>query len=368
MDRAHIAATVLAMLVHAACGGAGSTGGDAGDDVVDDATDVLDDGVDVDDDADPTLPGWIGSPCGSALDCTYEDSVCLEEAPDGMCSLECDLYCPDRDGYPETFCVDVDSLPPEAAGFVEGACFSRCDYGFFPGTGCREGYGCVEVPRANEPATVRHACIPGAESPPLSECQTVLAAMGVSFEPTTHAPESPDTHPGLTCVIEDPVILHPPIHGVEVTSPWGETPSMLAACAMALSLVMTVDDVAEHGVTTVYHMGTYNCRVIAGTDRLSRHAYGDAIDFSGFDFEDGTSCTLVDDWEHDTSSPATDCGRFLYEAAYRWFDAWYWNTILTPNYNEAHDDHFHVDLTPDRHFIESLPGTSRYIGPAPYAD
>jgi hypothetical protein len=360
------ARTLAAALLVASCGETAPASDDAGHDAVDDARDATDAVADVVDE--PVLPGWIGSPCGSALDCSYEDSVCLEEAPAGMCSLECDLYCPDRDGYPETFCVDVGSLPPEAPGFAEGACFSRCDYGFFPGTGCREGYGCVEVPRANEPSTVRHACVPGEESPPLSECQTMLAAMGVSFEPTTHAPESPDTHPGLTCVIEDPVILHPPIHGVEVTSPWGETPGMLAACSMALSLAMTVDDVAEQGVTTLYHMGTYNCRVIAGTDTLSRHAYGDAIDISGFDFEDGSSCTLVDDWEHDTSSPVTPCGIFMYEAAHRWFDAYYWNTILTPNYNEAHDDHFHVDLTPDRHFLEAVPGSGRYIGPAPYAD
>ncbi|MBW2261317.1 MAG: extensin family protein [Deltaproteobacteria bacterium] len=366
---AHLATGALAVtLVLASCGGTGSVSGDGEDDVLGDATDAVDVLGDVDDDDEPYLPGWIGSPCTSETDCSYAESTCLAEAPDGMCSLACDLYCPDRDGYPETFCVDAGSLPPEAPGFDEGACFSRCDYGFFPGTGCREGYGCVEVPRAGEPSTVRFACIPGEESPPLSECQLMLASMGVSFEPTTHSPESPDTHPELTCVIEDPVIVHPPIHGVDVTSPWGETPNMLAACSMALSLVMTVDDVAEYGVTTFYHMGTYNCRVIAGTDRLSRHAYGDALDISGFDFEDGTSCTLVDDWEHDTETPVTPCGSFMYEAAHRWFDGYYWNTILTPNYNEAHDDHFHVDLTPDRHFMEALPGSGRYIGPAPYAD
>ena len=86
--------------------------------------------------------------------------------------------------------------------------------------------------------------MPGEESDPLTVCQETLVSLGISFEPTTHTPESPDTHPGLTCTIEDPVIIHPPIHGVHLTSPWGETPNILAACSMALALARTVDDVA----------------------------------------------------------------------------------------------------------------------------
>lgn len=340
----------------------------AGDADQDALEDVPDPDVREDGEQEPTGGGWIGSPCGSADDCDYEDAVCISGAPDGMCSLACERYCPDRDGFPMTFCVDEASLPPEAGGFVEGACFSRCDYGFFPEMGCRDGYGCVRMPRANEPDTLHFACVWGRESDPLTECQRMLVTLGVPFEPTTHEPESPSTHPTLTCTIEDPVILHPPIHGVDLTSPWGETPSMLAACSMAIALVRTVDDVAARGVTTIWHMGTYNCRVIAGTDRLSRHAYGDAIDFSGFTLEDGTHYTLVDHWEHDTDAPTTPGGAFLYEAAHRWFDEYVWNIILTPNYNAAHDDHFHVDLTPESHFLEFVPTAGRYIGPAPYAD
>ena len=82
--------------------------------------------------------------------------------------------------------------------------------------------------------------------------------------------------------------------------------------------------------------------------------------------DDGTLYTVVDDWEHDTETPQTPGGIFLYEAAHRWFDAYVWNTVLTPNYNTAHDDHLHVDLTPAAHFLQLWSG--RYFGPAPYAD
>lgn len=315
--------------------------------------------------------GFIGSPCLTADDCDYESAVCVEVFPEGMCSLECDLYCPDADGHPMTFCVDDGSLPDEATGFAEGACFSRCDYGWFPSTGCREGYGCTVAPRANEPGTEQHVCTPG-EGDPVTGCLEELASMGVSFEPSSHTPESPDTHPSLTCTVEDPVVLHSPVHGVQIVSYYsGSESHPYMACRAAVALVRTIDDVAAEGVVAIQHMGTYNCRVISGTDTLSRHAYGDAIDLAGFEFEDGTVVTLVDDWEHDTTSPATFGGQFLYLAAHRWYDAWIWNTILTPNYNSAHDDHFHVDLTPDRHFLEYIPCpecSGRYIGPAPYDD
>lgn len=304
--------------------------------------------------------GFIGSPCETDSDCGPDGAVCLTEGfPNGMCSLACDRFCPDADGHPTTFCVDGAELPPEGEALGDGGCASRCDFGLFPQTGCRPGYGCAVATRANEPGTQTYTCLPGAETQ-LSECHADLAARGVSFEPTLVADRSPDTHPGLTCHVEEPVYVLGPIKGVDVVYSDGGDQRILAACDMAHSLVDTVEDVAKYGVTTLRHYGTYNCRVISGTDTLSRHAYGDAIDIMGFDFADGSRVTLIDDWEHDTTSPSTQAGRFLYDAAYRWHDARLWNIILTPNYNAAHDDHFHVDLTPGSDFIR---GPQFYIGP-----
>jgi hypothetical protein len=346
-----------------------TTEGDVEDEEV--SLDVVEEDVVEEELPDPGPLGWIGSPCDSVADCDYADATCIEEFPQGMCSLECDLYCPDQDGFPTTFCVDEGAVPPEAPAFTEGGCFARCDYGWFPETGCRPGYGCSIRPRANELSTEHSVCVPG-EGDPLTECLEQLAALGVSFSPSSHTPESPDTHPSLTCTVDDAVILNSPVHGVEIRSYYSDAISNpYMACLAAIALVHTIDDVATQGVTAIYHMGTYNCRVIAGTDTLSRHAYGDAIDLGGFEFGDGTYYTLVDDWEHDTTTFATPGGEFLYAAAHRWYDAWIWNTILTPNYNSDHDDHFHVDLTPERHFLEYIPCPEcggRYIGPAPYDD
>jgi hypothetical protein len=336
-----------------------------GDD--DDSTPVGDD-----DDSTPVDDGplgYVGSPCESAAQCDYDDAVCLLESegfPRGMCSVGCDQYCDDRDGHPVTFCVeDAGWLPdlPAAADLGDGACASRCDFSYFPATGCRPDYACVIEARANDSGTEKYVCVPGRPSD-LSSCHFDLAARGIAFEPTIVAPDSPQDHPLLTCSIEDPVYILSPLLGVDLLYYDGQpTERVLGACEMAHALADTVEDVAPLGVVNLLHIGTYNCRVIAGTDTLSRHGYGDAIDIYGFEFGNGDVYTLVDDWEHDTSNPSSAGGQFLYDAAYRWNDDELWSIILTPNYNAAHDNHFHVDLTPGSDFIGVRGGSLLMMNP-----
>jgi len=141
---------------------------------------------------------------------------------------------------------------------------------------------------------------------------------------------------------------------------------------MAHSLADTVVDVLPWDVVALRHYGTYNCRVISGSNPLvlSQHGLANAIDIFGFEFADGELWTLIDDWEHhDDDEPLsfeTEAGQWLYDAGYRWFTDDIWNVILTPDYNTAHDDHFHVDLTSGSNFHGFTDG--RYYGPAPYGD
>lgn len=336
-------------------------GFDAGPDVTDDG------GAAPADDAGPGS-SFVGGPCETADDCDFPDAICVTGGgfAGGTCTQACELYCPDREGEPVTFCVADAELPAEAQGLGDGACVSRCDFGAFPGSGCRDGYACVERHRANQAETTQLVCLPEDDATPLPDCIAELAFLDVDFTPVTMADEQAAgaTEP---CHVEDPVLLHPPIHGVDLVYYNGDpTPNVRMSCEGAKALVQTIDDVAADGVVEVRHIGTYNCRVISGTNTLSRHAFGDAIDLYGFTFDDGTTYTLVDDWEHDTTSFASEGGEWLYTAAHRWYDAYLWNIILTPNYNAAHDNHFHVDLSPASHYIGWFDG--RYIGPAPYVD
>lgn len=314
----------------------------------------------------PTLLGFIGSPCAVDIDCDYDGGLCLTDGfPGGLCSKQCETTCPDRDGHPVTFCVDGGMAPAE---FPDdgGWCVSRCSFEAYAESGCRSDFGCAVEARNDEPWTETFTCLPHATSD-LGECHYRLAARGVGFEPTIRAPDHPDGFPDLTCTITDPVWLFSPVLDVDLEYYDGtETPRTLSSCEAAHSIADTAEDAASVDVEAILHIGTYNCRVIAGTSSLSRHGYGDALDIYGFRLTNGQTWTLLDHWEHDTTAPTTVSGRFLYDIARRWYEAWIWNIILTPNYNSAHDNHFHLDLTPGWHDLSAHDG--RCVGPVQSTD
>ena len=83
--------------------------------------------------------------------------------------------------------------------------------------------------------------------------------------------------------------------------------------------------------------GTYNCRPIAGSGKLSEHAHSNAIDVSAFVLSDGRRITVQQGWRGDKQTRqflslihASACKRF--------------KTVLSPDYNAAHHDHFHFDM------------------------
>ncbi|MCB9688938.1 MAG: extensin family protein [Alphaproteobacteria bacterium] len=309
--------------------------------------------------------GFVGSPCESDADCDYDGGVCLRDDqgfPRGTCSAPCDRTCDDAAGYPTTFCTDVDELPADVASLGAGGCLSRCNFQIHPVTGCRDDYGCVETSRPDGSGST-YTCVPN-EPSSLPACLQDLAGRGVPFEPTIIDDAHPSEDPSLTCHVEDPVKMFSGYLGVDITYYDGATGgSINGACSLAHAVADTIEDVADDGVVRLRHLGTYNCRLIAGSSSLSRHGYGDAIDIYGFDFDDGTAWTLVDDWEHDTTTFSTEAGEWLYDTSHGWHDQRLWNVILTPNYNSAHDNHFHVDLTPGSDFIGLL---GPYFGPSPW--
>jgi hypothetical protein len=303
------------------------------------------------------LLGYIGSPCETDADCPYEGGVCLREDegfPRGTCSASCEQFCEDADGYPTTFCAEIDALPSDVDWLGDGGCLSRCDFGLYPYTGCREDYGCVSTERANEPGTETYICLPDVPSE-LSSCMADLAARGVPFSSHIITDSSPEDEPGLTCHVEEPIVFASGYLGTDLRYYYDTEPGTVnGACSLGQALADTIENVSPSDVVEIIHLGTYVCRTIAGTSTLSRHAYGDAIDIYGFTFTSGDEYTLVDHWEHDTTSFDTTEAQWLYDTAYEWHDLGLWNIILTPNYNSAHDNHFHV-----------VTGF-RYFGPSPW--
>ena len=105
---------------------------------------------------------WIGDPCTDDTSCTFDGGYCLtndQGYPQGVCSKDCSLYCPDQDAKPMTFCI-------EPVGEDEGSCFSRCDTDYYPeNNGCRTGYVCLHWSRHNDASTVHPTCVPQSWQP-----------------------------------------------------------------------------------------------------------------------------------------------------------------------------------------------------------
>jgi hypothetical protein len=97
-----------------------------------------------------------------------------------------------------------------------------------------------------------------------------------------------------------------------------------------------------HYVVRIDHLGAYSCRRSTGLhDRLSEHAYGLAIDISGFRLSDGSSVSVERDWS--APGPKRNFLRHLARSA-----CGYFSVVLTPDSNADHYNHFHLDIGPER--------------------
>lgn len=89
-------------------------------------------------------------------------------------------------------------------------------------------------------------------------------------------------------------------------------------------------------ISRIHHFGSYSCRTIAGSSRMSQHATANALDISGFDLADGQEIRLRHDWQ--ATGNTAEFLRVARDGACDWFPM-----VLSPDYNAAHHDHFHLD-------------------------
>ena len=291
--------------------------------------------------------GFIGGACQADAQCAFAGGDCkvpVDGYPNGMCTQSCTQFCPDQAGLVTTFCIDGVIL--DEAG---GMCVSKCDLGRSD-SGCRDGYTCTEELRVNQERIASWVCLPGE----WTVCLQELIVRGVDFTlPASTTMESPSGLPNTICDIYEHVQVAGVINGVNFRpSNFTNAPSTLKVqCGVALALWDMAELAKTRGITDFVHYGTYNCRTISGTNTLSQHAYANAIDIAGVQTSTGARYTLLSHWEYDTNTPTTPGGQLLYWLAHTMHDQQMWNIILTPEYNAAHADHFHIDLTPGSWFL-----------------
>lgn len=165
-----------------------------------------------------------------------------------------------------------------------------------------------------------------------TQCRAVLSSAALAHVPV------PDNDMGDGCGWRDAVRVDDPRFSSAFT----------LGCAAAVSLalwerhdlqVAAMIHLGER-VARVEHLGSHACRNVRGAagegSRRSQHAMANALDVSGFRLADGRRIRVLTHWPAD--GPEARFLREVRDGACRFFDG-----VLSPDYNAAHEDHFHLD-------------------------
>lgn len=169
-----------------------------------------------------------------------------------------------------------------------------------------------------------------AESPGL--CRAVLSEGRVRFV------EEPERVSGA-CSTRNTVRLQSPAAPLAPAAPVMTCQEALAYAFWTRHVVQPAAR-AELGepIAAVEHYGTFACRNLYGraTGMKSQHAFANALDVAAFRTASGRRITVLRDFDDPGAK-----GRFLRrvrDGACPWFSA-----VLSPDYNDAHRDHLHLD-------------------------
>ena len=170
----------------------------------------------------------------------------------------------------------------------------------------------------------------------LRRCRALLAAVGDRDQP---APSRRSSEPA--CGFDDAIALRP-----EDKASVAFTPALITACPVAAALRLWERERVQPAalrhfgqrVTAIENFGSYNCRRRYNRPDAgwSEHATGDAVDIAGFRLADGRRIRVVSGWRAGGAESA-----FLRDVRDGGCDLF--ATVLSPDYNSAHRDHFHLD-------------------------
>ena len=193
----------------------------------------------------------------------------------------------------------------------------------------------------------------GASPPPASryalldqeKCEAELKKRSIAFKRV-------DTARGVVA----PVRLEGPLSGVTFRSNLSATQRKTAVielydCRLGLALDDFAKILAKHDVNEVIHLSVYRPvgkKVTLKNGVGRRHSGALAIDAAVFKTSDGKSLNVLKDFHGaigaKTCPPpasATELRKIACEAS----DARLFNVLLTPDYNWAHRNHFHLEVT-----------------------
>ena len=170
--------------------------------------------------------------------------------------------------------------------------------------------------------------------------------------------------------IEVPVEVTGPLGGVTYRT-FAKKPLILD-CSLVYSLALAGRYFVEAGLTEALYSSAYQRRNVRGTHRPSHHSYGLAIDVHELKGPAGT-VKVADDYEQGLGddvncigAPLTEAGSLLRTIFCRMDRSGRFRLILSPDYDEDHWNHFHVEALPwgERHDLTRDAATETRRRPA----
>jgi hypothetical protein len=192
-------------------------------------------------------------------------------------------------------------------------------------------YGCVPNGKKPQKTSYNHAF----SNKDARMCLSDLKSNKINFAAL------PDTNYGGGCTANNAVKL------IDFGTPTTNLGPM--TCTLASSFADWTRDVVRpaarkylgSSLARVETSGTYSCRRVSGTGNLSQHASANAVDVFAFVTADGRKITVLRGWNGNSDEQkflrkihADACGQF--------------GTVLGPNYNREHANHFHLDMARSR--------------------
>jgi hypothetical protein len=150
----------------------------------------------------------------------------------------------------------------------------------------------------------------------------------------------------LTTPVPAPVAITGAVGGVAFVSLYADR-MVEVSCELAARLPALARILRKHGVRAVGVSSSYRDQ-----PRVSFHTFGLALDLAAFRTKRRTLMVAkhfeVTPDEHTCDAqPATEEGKALLSLVCELVESHLFSSVLTPNYNEGHRDHLHLDLRPD---------------------
>jgi len=168
-------------------------------------------------------------------------------------------------------------------------------------------------------------------------CYDELEARHIGFKKTKR--------PGIQNAIE----VAGALGGVDIT---GDEP-LVIDCSLAVSLDEAGRYMRALGIDKATFASAYSRRNVRGTNHPSKHSYGLAIDVSGFTGPDLGTLRVAKDYEQGlgdavdcVGTPITQGGAVLKILQCQLVRSGLFHLVLSPDYDDAHHDHFHLEVKP----------------------